>query len=129
MEKSHKHYIKINNNTNIKSNNMNNKNTVTFSDLGTITKTLDGLEIENKEEIQDMRVKLATIWLNHALKMQGLKDTSSKKYCHYAIEEEFILSAIGEFRNARRYLQKAFSSENAEGFGGYVNTTQTRMRK
>ena len=86
---------------------MNNKNNkVTISDLGAITKKLDDLEIENEGEIQDIRVKLATIWLNHALKMQRFKDMSSKAYRYCAIEEDFILSAIGEFWNARRYVQK-----------------------
>lgn len=89
---------------------MNNKNTVTFSDLGAITKTLDDLEIENEGAIQDIRVKLATIWLNHALKMQRFKNMSSKKYRYNAIEEDFILSAIGEFWNARRYVQKGLGS-------------------
>ena len=109
---------------------MNNKNRkVAYCDLGAITKKLDDLEIENKGEIQDIRIKLATIWLNHALKMQRFKDVSSEKYRYYATGEDFILSAMEGFWKARRYVQKAFSNENAKGFGRYVNTTQTRMRK
>lgn len=88
---------------------MNNKKTkVTFCDLGAITKKLDALEI-NKDsgvEIQDMRIKLATIWLDHANKMQRSKKIDSKTYRYHAIEEDLILSAMTNFWNVRRYLQE-----------------------
>lgn len=88
---------------------MNNKKTkVTFCDLGEIIENLNTLEIcsESSKEIQDLRIKLATIWLQQAKKMQRFKSLSSNSYRYYAVEEDRILAAINLFGSARQYLEK-----------------------
>ena len=89
---------------------MNNKNTVTFCDIEAILEKLDALEIDDGEneckELQEVRSKLAALWLNHARKMQRFKNVGSKTYRYHASEEDFILSTIGKFWSIRRYVQE-----------------------
>jgi hypothetical protein len=102
---------------------MNNKNKkTTFCDIEAILEKLDGLEIDDGEneckELQEVRSKLATLWLNHARKMQRFKNVGSKMYRYHAIEEDFILSAIGEFWSIRRYVQENTLNGIEERLGG-----------
>lgn len=87
---------------------MNNKaKTVTFCDLGAIVKKLKTLRVNNmsSREILDIRVQLATIWLNQAKKMQRFKNLNSKLYSYHVIEDDLILSAIEVFEKTNHFLQ------------------------
>ena len=87
---------------------MNNKKMIEIYNLGAIVNTLNTLENNEKDQssLQELRVMLAELWLNYALKMQRLSNYEGKNYREKLAEETMILSAIGLFEECRHVMGK-----------------------